>query len=138
MRIGPGWPLRRRYPPCDFLASLPQRLLGHSRGGALAIIGHVDRAWGCSFIWEGISSQLTAFKSTLKCLAAGRRVGFATAYFNERFAELSTMLSTQIEDIKFGAEPDERALAGLWTANNDARSYIIVGDPAVRLPLAAA
>ena len=91
--------------PRPFLSALPRKLLGR---GALAVIGHVDRAWGCSFSGTGpkARSYTQTFQSTLTRLLNGGQVGYALDYFNERYAENSTELSQELDEIDSGEVAD--------------------------------
>ena len=54
-------------------------------------------------------------------------------YFNDRYAALATELTSAQQDAAFGAVLDPDEVAGVWTGMSDARNYVILGDPAVRL-----
>jgi hypothetical protein len=127
---------KREIAPRAFVSRLSRRLLTHPRGSALAVVGHVERAWSQSFLWRGGVSQTDVFESALGLLRKGWPVGAAMEYFNQRYAELAALLTTELQKIQLGEAVDAGRLSVLWTAHNDARSYVVVGDPAVRLAVA--
>lgn len=116
-----------------FVARLPQRLLSHAKGGALAVIGHVDRAFANSFQVSGIK-QLAVFQSVLKCLVDQCPVGYAMEFFNQQYAELASdcNLGIRNENLK------DKEIADFWTRSTNARNYGIFGDPAVRIAVSRA
>ena len=118
--------------PYPFVANLPQRLLSHPQGGALAFVSHVDRAWGQSFYWQG-EEQIGSFQSMLQRLIEGHPIGSALETLNQRYAAVSSELTKELWYIKAGRKSNDSALSYLWTTNNDARGYAIIGDPAVGL-----
>jgi hypothetical protein len=122
--------------PQPFVARLPQRLLGHPRGGALAVVGHVERAWGYSAVGASGEPQRLPFENSLGALLQGWPVGHAVRDFRQRFAALSAALSERLERRGFGADLPEAELCQLWVERNDARNYAVLGDPAARLRVA--
>jgi hypothetical protein len=124
---------KREIAPQAFVSHLPRRLLAHPKGGALAVVGHVERAWSLSFLWRTADSQTEVFESTLDLLREGYPIGAAMEFFNQRYAELATLLTGEMQKMQLGETVDSDRLSALWTAHNDARGYVVVGDPAVRL-----
>ncbi|MGC8951839.1 C1 family peptidase [Chloroflexus sp.] len=118
--------------PFTFVAQLPQQLLLR---GALGVVGHVERAWTYGFSIDGARGQTQAFEDVIGRLVAGKRLGSATDQFNIIQAARSMTLAEELENIKFGKQPEPRELSTLWMARNDARNYMLLGDPAARLPI---
>jgi hypothetical protein len=141
--FGPNQPppgsAERRLAARPFVAPLPQRLLAHPQGGALAVIGHVDRAWAYSirpldehFVpLPGVGPQLGPFRTCVGKILAGEPVGHTTRDISKRFALHATILSGL--QAGGGAKPTDAQLVGAWIERNDAQNYVVLGDPAVRL-----
>ncbi len=129
------WNERQRLAPEAFVSRLPQRLLSHPEGGALAVVGHVERAWEISFLWNEQKPDLGTFASALGELMRGRRVGCAMEVFGQRHGDLAARLAAVLEREKFGESTDDDKLARLWLATRETRGYVVLGDPAVRLSL---
>jgi hypothetical protein len=126
---------RRQIAPFPFIAQLPQRMLAK---GALAVMGHVERAWTYSFGNENVKSQTQPFEDVLGRLLEGMPAGSATDQFNMIQGARSLTLADALEELSFmqGDEiPDPLHLARLWMARNDARNYALLGDPAVKLTI---
>ena len=96
-----------------FVAALPKRLLSHPKGAALAVIGHVDRAWGNSLA-DASGRHIGPFRDTLGHLMTGKPVGYAVKGFNERYAALSNAVASMLQERGYGREVDARELSRAW------------------------
>jgi V8-like Glu-specific endopeptidase len=131
-----GLKVKNQLAARSFVAPLPLKMLSNPRGGALAVVGHVERAWANSFMLHAQQPQIQSFRSALNMILSGYPVGAAMEVFNERYAALATVLTGELDKISLGLQltPVELArTSSMWTAHNDARSYVVIGDPAVRL-----
>jgi Peptidase family C25 len=117
-----------------FVAALPQAMLAHKAGGALAVIAHVDRAWSYSIDSDGVS-QLLTFENLLSSALLGEPLGHAMRFFNDKYAALSTDLASLQREIDDGLGVTPIELARVWVERTDAQNIVLLGDPAVRIPV---
>jgi hypothetical protein len=122
-----------RVAPHAMTARLPQALMAHPGGGTLASLGHIDKAWASSFQSTRGKAQTQGFRDVVGQLMAGTRVGHATDQFNTQWGTLSTELVELLDERSAGGAVSDAELLSLWIARDDARNYVILGDPAVKL-----
>lgn len=118
------------------LSTLPQRLLGHPGGGALAVIGQAERAWGYSIPDQESPNPSPAYRQFLEALLRGASVQSAMEAFKDRYAVAAQLLSNELDELRYRQSFDSLRVARLLIENNEARSLTLLGDPAARLPLA--
>jgi hypothetical protein len=121
--------------PVPLIAALPQALLSR---GTLAVIAHVDMAFPYAFQDVTGTPQLQAVRDPLTYLMLGRRAGYAADSLSDRWSRLCSQL---IESAARTASSDPNAppplspaaRTVLTIARDDARNYVVLGDPAARL-----
>jgi hypothetical protein len=116
-----------------FIAALPKALLSHPEGGALACIGHIERAWNYSFSTRKLGDQLIPYQNAVKRILSGVPVGYALKDMRERHASLSGSIGYTLQQMRFGLQVKDQDLVLDWATRNDAGGYVVIGDPAVCL-----
>jgi hypothetical protein len=116
-----------------FTAAVPKAVLASAQG-PLAFIGHVDLAWTYSFRERDTGTPVDRpdrFIDVLHGLLRRDRVGVAFRELLRHYGQTNTELTALVES---GVDDPERR-GHLWMLRNDLAGYILLGDPAVRLPL---
>lgn len=115
--------------PQPMISQIPQALLSR---GMLAAIAHIDLAFPYAFQDVNGTPQMQAIRSPLEQIMDGSRVGYAadslTAIWNTRAAHLGTLQGTKTPPL-----PTAQQIGNMTIARDDARNYIVLGDPAAQL-----
>jgi len=128
--------------PAPFIARLPQALL---RRGMLAVIAHIDLAFPYAFLDSNGTPQPQAIRTPLELFMKGKRAGLAADSLSVMWSARSAQLALAQAQTPAGSSaptPTVTAaaspvLAKMTLARDDARNYIVLGDPATRLRIDA-
>ena len=117
--------------PEPLIAALPKALL---RAGALAVIAHIDRAFTYGFEDVMGTPQVQLFRTPLELLMKGKPAGLAADALNLQWSSLAAILGMALGgNLPGNPQPSNATIANLFIARDDAKNYIVLGDPAARL-----
>jgi hypothetical protein len=122
-----------------FISALPQAALANPEG-PLAVIGHLDQAWICSFHNPRTGqSHANRLEEVLTSLVEGYRAGLVLQSLS-RFASKADRELRKHYQADAVAQSSCQSLAPnmaerayLWMERHDVTHYTLLGDPAVRL-----
>jgi hypothetical protein len=137
-----------------FVSGLAKAALANPNG-PLAMLGHIDLAWSYSYEelrvrGEGDARRVTGSNRSLNFfhlmtkLVAGERAGAASLGLRLALGDVGADLTAHYDRCKRAGvvegatSSDALALGNLWMLHQDLLGYALLGDPAVRLPLASA
>lgn len=140
-------------PAAPFVAKLPKAALA-SPDGPLAVFGHVDLAWSWSFAPVSLASgqmllesRHERFDALLLAVLSGRRFGAALGELAALGASVGQNLLALYGDTaplgESGEPPAQNSASAiqracLWLEQHDLHAFVLLGDPAARLPERAA
>lgn len=116
-----------------FFSPLPKALLSAPSGPALAVIGHLERAWASSIEPPGAGPQIQPFQNAIARILSGIPLGMALTDFSERYGAFAAVMNGLLTDKLDKLPVDDNKLAITWMQQNDAQAYMLFGDPAIRL-----
>ncbi|NOK03987.1 MULTISPECIES: hypothetical protein [Myxococcus] len=122
-----------------FVAALPQAALANP-DGPLAVVGHMDLAWTLGFNDQG-RLRYARFNQVIEQLGHQVRAGAAMRPLLDAANELGRWLSANAHQARVTQDEKRRPRespadwAFRWLKYHDLASYVLLGDPAVRLPL---
>ena len=117
-----------------FIAALPKAALA-SPSGPLAVMGHVDHAWTYSYQDPSHATHPSRFYTVIRTLLRHYRAGVAAGALARIAGSAQkdlAMYLAQVEIAKKQLDPFQHGL--LWMTSTELSNYVLLGDPAVRLP----
>ena len=124
-----------------FTAALPQAVLANPNG-PLAFMSHIDLAWTYSFqeLDAGATNRPARYMAITRSILKRDRVGVSMRellrFFDQTNVELTSLQDQEARQRSAGqpVRVDAARQGHLWMLRQDLAAYVLLGDPAVRLP----